>query len=178
MGLFGNSKSAIKKRRTNICRECEIFIQVHFVREPGYSQKKLHTLSLKSDEVRDACDEWYKSHGNPDTYSKIILAYLKEDKGDALIYLDKVNVSSKYEDTLKKNSGYVPSKSEAIILCLALKLNIEESRRLLFSASYTLANSRKEDLIVRYFIEKGIYNLDDLCYVIETICEKNFKDIS
>ncbi len=177
MSLFGNSKSAIKKRRANICKQCEIFIQVHFVREPGYSQKKLHTLTLKSDEVRDACDEWYKQHGNPDTYAKIVLAYLKENKGDALNYLDKTNISSKYEDNLKKNSGYVPSKSEAIILCLALKLNIEESRRLLYSASYTLANSRKEDLIVRYFIENEIYILDDLCYTIETLCEKKFEDI-
>ncbi len=177
MGLFSNSKGAIKKRRAALCKECEIFIQVHYVRESGYVQSKLNSLSLKSDEVRDARDEWYEKHGNPDTYAKIVVEYMKEDKGDALNYLEKANISGKYIDGLKKNANYVPSKAEAIIVCLALKLNIEETRKLIYSASYTLANSRKEDLIIRYFIEKCNYNLDDLNYVIETICEKKFKDI-
>lgn len=177
MGLFSNTKGAIKKRRATLCKECEIFIQVHFVRESGHVQSKLNALSLKSDEVRDARDEWYEKHGNPDTYAKIVLEYLNDDKGDALNYLEKANISDKYVDVLKKNANYVPSKAEAIIMCLALKLNIEETRKLIYTASYTLANSRKEDLIIRYFIEKGIYNLEDLNYVIETICETKFKDI-
>lgn len=177
MGLFKNTKGAVKKRRAALCKECEIFIQVHFVRESSYVQNKLNSLALKSDEVRDAVDEWYASHGNPDTYAKAVLEYLKSDKGAALSYLEKANISPKYVDELKKKPNYVPSKSEAIIVCLALKLNIEEARRLIYFASYTLANSRKEDLIIRYFIENGIYNLEDLSYIIETICEKNFKDI-
>lgn len=177
MGLFSNSKGAIKKRRAALCKECEIFIQVHYVRESGYVQNKLNSLSLKSDEVRDAVDEWYENHGNPDTYAKIVLEYLKSNKGDALHFLEKANMSSKYVDSLKNNLNYVPSKAEAIILCFALKLNIEETRRLIYTVSYTLANSRKEDLIIRYFIENGIYNLEDLNYMIETLCEKKFKDI-
>lgn len=177
MGLFSNTKGAIKKRRAAICKECEIFIQVHYVRESGYVQNKLNSLSLKSDEVRDARDEWYEKHGNPDTYAKIVLEYLKEDKGEALTFFEKANLSAKYEDVLKKNLNYVPSKSEAIIVCMGLKLNIEETRKLIYTASYTLANSRKEDLIIRYFIENKIYNVDDLSYIIETLCEKKFKDI-
>ncbi|MBP3339196.1 MAG: hypothetical protein J6L69_07315 [Lachnospiraceae bacterium] len=177
MGLFSNTKGAIKKRRAAICKECEIFIQVHYVRESGYVQNKLNSLSLKSDEVRDARDEWYEKHGNPDTYAKIVLEYLKDDKGEALTFFEKANLSAKYEDVLKKNLNYVPSKSEAIIVCMGLKLNIEETRKLIYTASYTLANSRKEDLIIRYFIENKIYNVDDLSYIIETLCEKKFKDI-
>jgi len=177
MGLFSNTKDAIKKRRAAICKECEIFIQVHYVRESGYVQNKLNSLSLKSDEVRDARDEWYEKHGNPDTYAKIVLEYLKDDKGEALTFFEKANLSAKYEDVLKKNLNYVPSKSEAIIVCMGLKLNIEETRKLIYTVSYTLANSRKEDLIIRYFIENKIYNVDDLSYIIETLCEKKFKDI-
>jgi len=177
MGLFSNTKGAIKKRRAAICKECEIFIQVHYVRESGYVQNKLNSLSLKSDEVRDARDEWYEKHGNPDTYAKIVLEYLKDDKGEALTFFEKANLSAKYEDVLKKNLNYVPSKSEAIIVCMGLKLNIEETRKLIYTVSYTLANSRKEDLIIRYFIENKIYNVDDLSYIIETLCEKKFKDI-
>ena len=177
MGLFSNTKGAIKKRRAAICKECEIFIQVHYVRESGYVQNKLNSLSLKSDEVRDARDEWYEKHGNPDTYAKIVLEYLKDDKGEALTFFEKANLSAKYEDVLKKNLNYVPSKSEAIIVCMGLKLNIEETRKLIYTASYTLANSRKEDLIIRYFIENKIYNVDDLSYIIETLCEKKLKDI-
>lgn len=179
MGLFNNTKGAIKKRRAALCKECEVFIQVHFVREPGRVQSKLNSLSLKSDDVRDARDEWYEKHGNPDTYAKIVLEYLKDDtKGEAINYLEKTALTGKYVDSLRKNENYVPSKSEALTMCMALKLNIEETRKLIYTASYTLANSRKEDLIIRYFIEKGNYNIDDLSYVIETICEKKFKDIS
>lgn len=177
MSIFGTSKGNVKKRRASLCKEAEIFIQVHFVREPGYVQSKLNSLSLKSDAMRDACDEWYEKHGNPDSYAKIVLEYYKDNQNDVLRYLEKASISPKYFDTLKSNENYVPSKSEAITVCFALKLNLEETRRLIYKASYTLANSRKEDLIIRYFIENENYNLDDLNYVIQKLCEKSLNDI-
>lgn len=61
------------------------------------------------------------------------------------------------EDIKKKN--YKPAKNTAIALCLALELHEREFVRTLEKAGYTLSRSVLSDVIVRYFVEKEIYDV-------------------
>ena len=60
-----------------------------------------------------------------------------------------------------------------IKIVFALELTNSECKYLLKKAGYTLASSSKYALIIRYFIENGIYDLSELN---KTLIEYGFKD--
>ena len=175
--MFFSSKKKIKKRRDNLCREADIFIQVHFVRERNSEKYKFNTLSLKSDPERDKVNEWYNAHNNPDKYSEIVLAYYKDLGRDSSDLFEKGILEKDYFAKLEKSLSYVPSKGEAVIVCFAFKLSLEASRALLKSADYALSNSEKTDLVIRYFLENNNYDIHDLNYVLIKICDIKLRDI-
>ncbi len=82
----------------------------------------------------------------------------KTGKKDSEIY-KRANLSKQHFSKIRNNPSYKPSKPTAIALALALELNLEETRDLIGRAGYALTNSSKFDLIIRYFIEQGIFNV-------------------
>ena len=55
---------------------------------------------------------------------------------------------------------YQPSKETAVAICIALRLTVEQADELLQCAGYTLSETRKQDVVMRYFLENGIYDVD------------------
>lgn len=177
MSIFSSSKRKKLKKRQVLCKEVEIFTQVHFVRERNSEKYKYNTLSLKFDPDRIKCEEWYENHGNPDTYSQIITAYMSDSNLDANAICDKFHLGKNYFETLRSNPKYNPSKGEAVILSFVLQLSYEECRALLKSAGYALTNSDKSDLIIRYFLENHDYSISDLNYCLDYFEQPNIKNI-
>ena len=85
----------------------------------------------------------------------------KTGKKDSEIY-KKANISKQHFSKIRNNPNYKPSKSTAIALALALELSLEETKDLIGRAGYALTNSSKFDLIIRYFIEQGNYNVVEI----------------
>ena len=68
------------------------------------------------------------------------------------------NVSKKTFSKIKCTPNYNPSKITAVSFAIGLRLNIEETRRLLRTAGICLSRSNKFDVIIEYFIVSGNYN--------------------
>lgn len=85
----------------------------------------------------------------------------KTGKKDSEIY-KKANLSKQHFSKIRNNPGYRPTKQTAIALALALELNLEQTKDLIGRAGYALTNSSKFDLIIRYFIERGQYNVVEI----------------
>lgn len=75
----------------------------------------------------------------------------------------KANIDKKTFSKIKCNPNtYRPSKQTAVAFAIALKLNLDETQDLLASAGMTLSRSFTFDKIIRYFIQKEIYNIFEI----------------
>lgn len=74
---------------------------------------------------------------------------------------NKANISKQVFSKIRKEN-YHPKKNTVLALAVALELTVAETDELLSYAGYTLARNDKVDIIVSYFLEKGVYNIIDI----------------
>lgn len=75
----------------------------------------------------------------------------------------KANVDKKTFSKIKCNPDtYKPSKPTAVAFAIALELDLDEAQDLLASAGMTLSRGIVFDKIIRYFIQKGNYNIFEI----------------
>lgn len=175
--MFGKTKKKSQKQLDELCYEVDIFIQVHFVREHNNDRYKFNTLILKDDPKRQKLQEFLAENNNPESFSELCMLFLKKSGKDETYISDKAYLEKGYFTNIRNSDSFLPTKSEAVALCLAMKLNIEEARILLRSAGHALKNSEKSDLTIRYFIENDLYNIDELNYVLDKLCDTKLEKI-
>ncbi len=71
----------------------------------------------------------------------------------------RANLDRKAFSKLKCGTTKKPSKSTALALAITLELNLDDTRDLLSRAGFALSPCSKQDIIVRYFIEREIYDI-------------------
>ena len=95
-------------------------------------------------------------------FTEILLKLIDQTgKKDSEIY-KKALLTKQHFSKIRNNPNYKPTKPTAIALALALELDLEATKDLIGRAGYALTNSSKFDLIIRYFIEQGNYNVVEI----------------
>lgn len=80
-------------------------------------------------------------------------------KSDVEIY-KKAGIDRRHFSKIKSSSEYVPQKKTILSFVIALELPLVEAEQLLDSAGYSLSRSYLFDVILKFFITEGIYNID------------------
>lgn len=93
------------------------------------------------------------------SFSTTVLALIDE-RGmvDSEVY-KRANMSRQLFSKIRSNPSYQPSKKTALALAVALELDMEETQNLLSRAGFTLSRSSKADVIVKYFISHGNFDI-------------------
>lgn len=80
---------------------------------------------------------------------------------DAEVY-HRANLSRQLFSKIRSNPAYRPTKPTAVALAMALELDVPATQDLLSRAGLTLSRTSKFDVIVRFFLERGIYDIYQL----------------
>ena len=75
-------------------------------------------------------------------------------------FYKKANLSRQLFNTLVKRKDYRPTRTTVFACAIGLQLSLEQAKDLLLKAGYAFSASSRTDIIVQYFIENGIYDLD------------------
>ena len=83
----------------------------------------------------------------------------KKGKTDVEVY-KKAHIDRRLFSKIRSDKEYKPSKNTVVALIIALELNDLEATELINSAGYSFSLDIKEDVVVLYFIENGLYDID------------------
>lgn len=122
-----------------------------------------HALDEKIEEVINNIDE---------TFTEMLLRLIDEKRMTDVEVYKRANIDRKHFSKIRNNRFYQPKKVTVIALALALRLSIEETEELLNKAGYSLSRSSVMDMVVRYFIEKGEYDIYAINEILFMLNEK------
>ena len=102
----------------------------------------------------------YLKQNKTDEFKNLLFSIIDEKQlKDSDVY-KKAGIDRKMFSKIRCIHHYIPKKNNVIKLCLSLSLDLDQTNQLLASAGYQLSTNNNFDLIIRYFIEKGIYDFD------------------
>ena len=121
--------------------------------EPEPDQESGLVPETKSADLADLLDNL------DEPFSTTLLALI-DARGmtDAQVY-KRANISRQLFAKIRANASYRPTKPTAVALALALELDYDQTQDLLSRAGLTLSHSSKFDVIIEFFIDRGVYDI-------------------
>ena len=116
------------------------------------------TYSAASIAAPSGLDDLLKSldAGFSDTLMRLID---ERDLKDSVVY-KRANMSRQHFSKIRSNSSYQPKKHTVLALAVALELDVDETRDLLSRAGFALTHSDKRDVIVEYYLNRHIFDIN------------------
>ena len=95
-----------------------------------------------------------------ETFSEMLLRLIKESGEKNSTIYNRANIDRRHFSKIATHEDYQPSKQTVLAFAIALKLDFERTKDLLAVAGFSLTKSNIADLIVSFFIEYKIFDVD------------------
>ena len=139
-----------------LLRELQEYIEKHS-EEPDYAYA-ICERAISEDVLDTELEKYIKNNRKP-TFNQVLFSLIdKKGARDSDVY-KRAGIDRRHFSKIR-NPNYRPGKNTVIALALALELNKKETGELLGAAGYSLSESDTSDLIILFFLEKKIYDID------------------
>lgn len=153
-------------------KDAEDYSWLEKFRKKPASRSEKWTRSIRNLSEEEELEKYINKEKSDETFSTKILKYIdRSGLTDAEIY-KKAGIDRRHFSKIRCDKYYKPKKNTVIALCIALKLNLNETMDLLQMAGYSLSNCDVSDLIIRFCIERKIYDLAEINEALEYFGQK------
>ena len=101
-----------------------------------------------------------QARNGKETFSEMLLKFIKESGEKNSAVYTRANIDRRHFSKIANNPEYKPSKQTVLAFAIALKLDFEKANDLLAVAGFTLSKANLADVIVSFFIEYKIFDVD------------------
>lgn len=119
-------------------------------------------------------DVFISSSSDSMNFQNTLQQLISERKLENSEVYTKAFIDRKFFSKIISNKNYVPKKMTVMALGLALELSPKEYENFLASAGYAFMPSSRFDLIIKYCVMKGIYNLVEVDMILDSHGENCF----
>lgn len=119
--------------------------------------------------------EHYIKSNKSEEFSKTLFEFIdKSGMSDSDVY-KKAGINRRVFSDIRCKHDRIPTKKNILAFCLALELNLNDAKKLLRSAGYSLTNNNLLDLIVSYCLDHKIYSLIDVNIILSHFQVETFN---
>ena len=130
---------------------------IYFFEEDTVEEATMYDSYIECPKMSSPLDELIENIQH--TFSETLLHIIDEKQYSDVEVYKRANMDRKLFSKIRSQKDYHPSKRTALSLAIALKLSVKDAISFLETAGYSLSNSQKQDVIVRYFLENHEYDI-------------------
>ena len=136
-------------------KKLETYINRHYKRAQYTMKRTARRAKTREEELEAAIKE-------KERFAEYFFALLAEKGLSDVEAYKKARIDRRMFSKIRSKKDYMPSKKTLLAFVIALELNLDEANELLKHGGYYLSNTRKDDIIIEFFLKRKCYDFDSI----------------